>query len=103
MNPPSPVAAARCESLADVRREIDRLDEAITRLLVERGSYVMAAARFKRSAAEVHAPERVEQVVAHVRAVAAAAGGLPDVVERGYREWIAAFTDAERSERERLG
>ena len=37
MTPPSPVAAARCESLADVRREIDRLDEAITRLLVEGG------------------------------------------------------------------
>lgn len=94
--------AADCRSLDDVRREIDRLDRAIVALLCERGHYVLAAARFKRSAAEVHAPARVEQVVANVRALAAAQGGLPDVVEAGYRALIAAYTVAERAEHERL-
>ena len=85
-----------CESLADVRTEIDRLDERIVGLLATRGSYVLAAARFKRSEAEVSAPQRVEQVIARVRAMAQAQGASADVVERVYRELITAFTDAER-------
>jgi chorismate mutase len=64
-------------------------------LLAERGRYVLAAAPFKRSADEVRAPQRVEQVVAKVRALAAEHGAMPDVVERIYRELIDAFTDAE--------
>ena len=96
------VPAADCTSLQDVRREIDRLDEAIVALLAERGQYVLAAARFKRNVAEVHAPERVEQVISNVRRMAEARGGLPDVVEHGYRALIHAFTVAERAERERL-
>jgi len=86
---------ANCNSLAEVRQQIDRLDEQIVRLLGERGAYVLAAARFKRSAAEVKAPLRVEQVIERVRGLAAAHGAAPDVVERIYREMIAAFTDAE--------
>ena len=85
----------QCESLAQVRAEIDRLDEQIVRLLAERGRYVLTAARFKKTAEDVKAAQRVEQVVARVRALAEAQGGLPDVVERVYRELIEAFTDAE--------
>jgi isochorismate pyruvate lyase len=88
-----------CASLAEVRGEIDRLDRDIVRLLVERGGYVLAAARFKRSAAEVRAPARVEEVVANARRLAHAQGGtdeLIDVVERVYRELIAAGIEAEQ-------
>jgi isochorismate pyruvate lyase len=88
-----------CESLCDLRAEIDRLDRDIVRLLVERGGYVLAAARFKRSTAEVRAPDRVEAVVANARRLAQAQGGageLVDVVERVYRELIAAGTEAEQ-------
>ena len=86
----------QCESLAQVREQIDRIDTQIVRLLAERGGYVLAAARFKRSAAEVRAPQRVEQVIARVRALAERQGAMPDVVERIYREMIEAFTDAEQ-------
>ena len=85
-----------CESLAQVREQIDRIDAQIVQLLAERGSYVLAAARFKANPAEVRAPQRVEQVIARVRALAAAHGGMPDVVERIYRALIEAFTDAEQ-------
>jgi isochorismate pyruvate lyase len=84
-----------CESLAEVRAEIDRLDEQIVRLLAERGGYVLAAARFKHRAEEVPAPQRVEQVIANVRALALNHGALPEVVERSYRAMIAAFIEAE--------
>jgi isochorismate pyruvate lyase len=43
----------------------------------------------------VPAPQRVEQVIAHVRALAEAHGALPEVVERVYRSMIAAFIEAE--------
>lgn len=85
----------QCESLDQVRAEIDRLDAQIVPLLAERGGYVLAAARFKTQAAEVPAPQRVEQVIAHVRALADAHGAMPEVVERTYRAMIAAFIEAE--------
>jgi isochorismate pyruvate lyase len=85
----------QCASLAQVRAEIDRLDAQIVRLLAERGGYVLAAARFKNSADEVRAPQRVEQVLAKVHQLAAEHGAMPEVVERIYRELIRAFTDAE--------
>lgn len=86
----------QCESLAEVREQIDRLDAQIVQLLAERGGYVLAAARFKANPAEVRAPQRVEQVIARVRALAEAQGALPDVVERTYRALIEAFTEAEQ-------
>jgi isochorismate pyruvate lyase len=90
-----------CESLAQVREQIDRLDRDIVALLAERGRYVLAAARFKRSADEVRAPQRVEQVIVKVRQLADEHGAMPDVVERIYRELIHAFTDAEHQQWQR--
>jgi len=80
-----------------VRRNIDRIDRGIVALLVERGAYVLQAARFKRDADEVRAPERAVQVIANARRLAAELGGDPAVTERIYREIVAAFTDAELS------
>jgi isochorismate pyruvate lyase len=91
-----------CESLDEVRAHIDRLDRAIVELLAERGQYVLQAARFKKTSADVHAPQRVEQVIARVRALAGEFGGDADVVERVYRAMIAAFTDAELVEHKNL-
>ena len=94
MNPN--IAPEACASLADIRTEIDRLDRDIVRLLAARQAYVLAAAQFKRSEAEVKAPDRIEQVVANARRIAEAEGADADIVERVYRELIAAGTDAER-------
>ncbi len=90
------------ESLADVRANIDRLDRKIVPLLAERSRYVMEAARFKKDAAEVPAPARVEEVVRNVRRLAEQSGALPDVVEKTYRAMIAAFIAAEFEEHARL-
>jgi isochorismate pyruvate lyase len=85
----------QCVSLDDVRANIDRLDREIVRLLAERGRYVVQAARFKKSRADIYAPARVEQVVANARRYAAEFGASPDVVERGYRVLVAGFTEEE--------
>ena len=75
----------QCESLGEIRSNIDRLDREIVRLLAERENFVVQAARFKETASDVQAPARVEQVVANVRRHAVEFGASADVLERGYR------------------
>ena len=62
-----------CTTLEHVRENIDRLDQQIVTLLAERGRYVSQAARFKKDADGVKAPQRVEQVIAKVRGLSDAA------------------------------
>lgn len=92
----------RCGTLADVRANIDRVDEQIVELLAERAAYVAQAAGFKRDAAEVAAPDRVAQVIAGVRGLALARDLDPELVEAIYRPLIAAFTHAEGDLRDDL-
>jgi len=80
-----------CASLDEVRENIDRLDCALVPLLLERGGYVRAATPFKTDAGHVAAPDRVERVVAHVRALATAAGGSPELIETLYRGMIETY------------
>ena len=85
-------------NLDEVRAQIDSLDAEIVRLLAARGRYVAQAARFKRTTAEVAAPQRAEQIIGKVRALAAEQGADPDIVEAVYRTMIARFTSAELKE-----
>lgn len=82
-------------NLAEVRANIDRLDDAIVALVAERAMYVKDAARFKRDAFQVSAPARQAAVFARVRALAdrhkRGFEHLPDVVEAAYRAMVAAF------------
>jgi isochorismate pyruvate lyase len=87
-----------CETLAEVRENIDRIDRQILTLMAERGKYVVEAGRFKASPAAVSDPARVEAILAKVRKIAAEDGLSPEVAERTYRAMIAAFTDYERED-----
>ena len=92
-------------NLAGIRREIDRIDEQVVRLLAERAMYVKDAARFKRDAFQVSAPARQAQVFARVRAQAerlmpdfnGGFEGLPDVVEAAYRSLVAGYIACEQN------
>jgi isochorismate pyruvate lyase len=86
-----------CATLGEVRDNIDRIDREIVHAMAERGKYVREAARFKKSAAAVEAPQRVEQVVEKAKTLAAQDGLAPEVAEATYRAMIKAFTDYERS------
>lgn len=81
----------KCDSLAEVRAEIDVIDAKIIVLLAERQGYVGQAAGFKHSVEEVPAPARVEAVIDKVTTHARAVGASPEVVEAVYRTMIAAF------------
>jgi isochorismate pyruvate lyase len=92
------VSATEVTGLNEVREQIDRVDREIVRLLAERSGYVRQVVRFKRTADDAHAPARVEQVIARVRAHADAMGAEPDLVERLYRVMIDWFTEAQLKE-----
>ncbi|MGK5683898.1 chorismate mutase [Actinoplanes sp. URMC 104] len=83
------------ESLAEVRSRIDDLDTQIVALLARRQKLVEAAAGFKRDEHAVRAPDRVERVIAAVRAEATAAGLDAAVAEAVWRAMITAFTELE--------
>jgi isochorismate pyruvate lyase len=80
---------ADCTSMADVRAEIDRLDEDLVRLFADRAGYIDRAAEIK---AGVDLParieDRVEQVVQNVRRHADTYGLPPDLVEKLWRRLI---------------
>jgi isochorismate pyruvate lyase len=88
-----------CATLGEVRDNIDRIDRidrAIVAAMAERGKYVHEAARFKKSPAEVEAPQRVEQVVRKAKALAAEDGLPLEVAEATYRAMVRAFTAYEQ-------
>jgi isochorismate pyruvate lyase len=86
------------ESLADIRGAIDRIDEQIVALLAERGRYVKDAARFKRDAFQVSAPQRQQQVFDRVVRLAHEQGAYPEVVEACYRTMVAGFIAREQAD-----
>lgn len=89
-------------SLTDVRLRIDAIDRQLVALIAERGACVAQAAGFKRSDAEVAAPDRVAQVLARVNGLAVELGADPQVVEATWRAMIGAFIEMERAARARL-
>lgn len=88
----------KCESLAQAREKIDGVDQAIIELLAQRQFYVDQAVRFKSSVKDVQSPERVDQVIASVRAKAKEQGVNADIVEKMYREMIQHFIQRELKE-----
>ncbi|SSW72101.1 chorismate mutase [Achromobacter agilis] len=90
-----------CATLADVRANIDRLDDDIVRLIAERAMYVKDAARFKRDAFQVSAPARQAQVFEKARRLAErhnqGFANLDQVVDATYRAMVAAFIANEQT------
>lgn len=80
---------ADCTTMAEIRAEIDRLDDDLVRLFAERAEFIDRAAEIK---AGVDLPARiearVEEVVANVRRHAESYGLPPDLVEKLWRRLI---------------
>lgn len=87
-----------CNSLEEVRANIDRIDDEIIKLIAERGVYVVQASSFKKNEEGVRDTGRVEKVIVKVRAKAQEYGANPDMVEALYREMISRFVNMEMSE-----
>lgn len=91
-----------CTSMAEVRANVDALDDILVPLLVERGGYMTQAAINKPKAEQVRDEARIEAIVRRVRARAEAEGGEPDVIEAIYRSMMEAYIAYEHREFARL-
>jgi isochorismate pyruvate lyase len=79
-----------CADMSALRVEIDALDAELVALLARRAGYIDRAIALKQVAGlPANIPARVEDVVAKVRARAAAEGLDPDLVEALWRHLIA--------------
>ncbi|MEM9706416.1 MAG: chorismate mutase [Pseudomonadota bacterium] len=87
--------AADCQSMDDVRFEIDRLDRVLVALLAERQQYIEAAGRIKGRRSDVRVPWRIEDVVAKVMATADRMGLSKKIAEPVWRELIERCIDHE--------
>lgn len=88
----------KCNSLEEVRNNIDRIDNEIIKLIAERGVYISQASAFKKNEDGVRDTGRVEKVIAKVREKALEYGADPDMVEALYREMISRFVNMEMKE-----
>jgi isochorismate pyruvate lyase len=82
-------------SLADVRGEIDRLDDQIIKLLALRQRQVARAATYKHDEEGVRAPDRRNQMMKRLRTRAVEEGVDPDVVVKIWNAMIDAFIELE--------
>jgi len=82
-------------SLAEVRAQIDQLDDQIVALLAQRQRLVNQAAGYKRDETAVRAPDRREQMMKRLRTRSIDEGVDPQVVARVYTAMIDAFIDLE--------
>ena len=69
----------KCQTMVEVRSEIDRIDRALVQLLAERLTYIEQAGHIKGDRAAVRDEARIEDVVEKVLAVAEPAG-LPRAI-----------------------
>jgi len=81
--------ASECSTMAELRAEIDRIDTGLVELIAERITYIDRAAELKPGLGlPARIDDRVEEVVAKVRASAVARGVDPDLAEALWRRLI---------------
>jgi isochorismate pyruvate lyase len=91
-----------CNSIDEVRTNINNIDEQIVKLIALRGEFVKQAAKFKKDNDDVKAPKRVEEVISKVKNIAKLNGANEDVIENVYKAMIDSFIKAEMKEFEKL-
>ena len=78
-----------CQSMAEVRAQIDRLDIELVQLLAARAGYIDRAIQLKQlNGWPARIPERVEEVVMNARAAAEGEGLDPDLIEHLWRQLV---------------
>src|SRR4051812_28259600 len=88
--------AEECQTLAEVREQIDRIDRGIVQAIGERRQFVLAAAAFKPSVTAVAAPDRVASMIQERRRWAEEESLDPDMLEELFRNLVTRFVAQER-------
>ncbi len=87
-----------CNSLQEVRDEIDMLDDKLVQLLSERSHLIRQAAAFKNSVDEVKAEERIDFIMQRIRHRAIELGINPNMISELFTIMINEMVETEISE-----
>ena len=93
----------KCNGLADIRKNIDRLDDRIIKLMSERSGYVRQASRFKTEESGVKDESRVAKVLDKIGSLAAKYGMDPEIAREVYKTMINCFINMEMTEFKKNG
>jgi len=88
----------KCNSLEEVRVEIDKLDNQLVDLISERSHLIRQAAGFKNSVEEVKASERIEFILQKVRHAAIQSGVSPNMISELFTIMIDEMVETEIAE-----
>jgi isochorismate pyruvate lyase len=87
-----------CHTLEEARKEIDKLDEEIVKLIAKRNAYIKQIAHFKTSVEEVKAQDRIEDVINRARALAIEYDLNPNLINDLYVRMIDGMVESEIAE-----
>lgn len=88
----------KCNSLEDVRQEIDILDFKLVELISQRSHIIRQAASFKNSVDEVKADERIDFIMQRVRHRAIELGVSPNMISDLFAIMIDEMVETEIAE-----
>ena len=87
-----------CNTLEEVRSEIDTLDTKLVELIAQRSHLIRQAASFKESIAEVKAEDRIEFILQHSRHHAIEMGISPNMISELFEIMIDEMVETEIAE-----
>jgi len=87
-----------CNSLEEVRTEIDKIDEQIVEFMAKRNAYIHQAVKFKQSVEEVKAEDRIDDIIQRVRKKALELDMSPNMITDIYTKMIDEMVEFEISE-----
>jgi len=93
----------KCNSLEEVRTEIDVLDTKLVDLIAERSHLIRQAAAFKNSIEEVKAADRIEFILQRARHHAIERGVSPNMISELFTIMIDEMVETEISELRNAG
>jgi isochorismate pyruvate lyase len=88
----------KCNSLQEVRDEIDKIDAKLVDLISERSHLIRQAAAFKNSVDEVKAEDRIDNIMQRVRKRAIALNINPNMISELFKVMIDEMVETEISE-----
>ncbi len=88
----------KCNSLQEVRDEIDLLDAKLVELISQRSHLIRQAAAFKNSVDEVKASDRIDDIMQRVRKLAIEKGINPNMISDLFSVMINEMVETEISE-----
>lgn len=88
----------KCNSLEEVRTEIDEIDDQLVKLISIRSHLIRQAASFKNSVDEVKAEDRIDFILQKVRHAAIQADVSPNMISELFTIMIDEMVETEISE-----